>query len=70
MVAAAALILASPAAASEVFAVDATAVTLEVDGGTALVTYTAKGKRRHLLAWGAINALAAGSQQAQTSFSE
>ena len=68
VVAAAALILASPVAASEVIAVDATAVTLQVDGGTALVSYTAKGKRRYLLAWGAINALAAGSQQPQTSF--
>lgn len=63
-----ALTLAAPAGASEIFAVDATALTLQVDGGTALLSYTANGKRRHLLAWGAINALAPGAQLPQTSF--
>ena len=65
---AAALILAAPAAASEVFALDAQDLTLQVNGGTALVSYTATGKRRHLLLWGAINALASGSAPLQTSF--
>ena len=69
MVAAAALILAvSSATASEIFAVDAKDLTLQVNGATALVSYTAKGSRRHLLMWGAINALASGSQVPQTSF--
>src|SRR6476659_5892818 len=65
---AAALILAAPAAASEVFSLDAQNLTLQVNGDTALISYTAAGKRRHLLAWGAINALASGSQVPQTSF--
>ena len=56
VVAAAALILAAPATASEIFAVDAQDLTLQVNGSTALVSYTAKGNRRHLLVWGAINA--------------
>ncbi|HEY7344535.1 MAG TPA: hypothetical protein VH620_03165 [Gaiella sp.] len=68
VVVAAALILAAPAAASEIFAVDATDVTLRVNGATALVSYTANGKRRHLLAWGAINANPALSEVPQTSF--
>jgi hypothetical protein len=68
VVVAAALILAAPAAASEIFAVDATNVTLQVNGATALVSYTANGKRRHLLAWGAINANPALSEVPQTSF--
>ena len=68
MVVAAALILAAPAAASETFALDAENVTLQVDGDTALVSYTANGKRRHLLAWGAVNALASTSEAPQVSF--
>ena len=48
MVAAAALILAAPATASEIFAVDAQDLTLKVNGSTALVSYTAKGNRRTL----------------------
>ena len=68
VVAAAALILAAPATASEIFAVDAQDLTLQVNGSTALVSYTAKGNRRNLLVWGAINALPSGSQSPQTSF--
>jgi hypothetical protein len=68
LVVAAALIFAAPAAASEVFALDAQDLTLKVNDGTALVSYTVKGGRRHLLAWGAINALASGSPVPQTSF--
>ena len=64
----AALILAAPATASEIFALDAQDLTLQVNGATALVSYTAKGSRRHLLVWGTINALAPGSQLPQTSF--
>ena len=43
-------------------------MTLQVNGDTALVSYTAKGKRRHLLAWGAVNALASTSEAPQVSF--
>ena len=68
MVVAAALILAAPAGASETFALDAQNLTLQVNGDTALVSYTAKGKRRHLLAWGAVNALASTSEAPQVSF--
>jgi hypothetical protein len=68
VVVAAALILAAPATASEIFALDAQDLTVQVNGATALVSYTAKGSRRHLLVWGAINALASGSQMPQTSF--
>ena len=68
LAAAAALILAAPAAGSEIFAVDATNVTLEVNGDTALLSYAANGKPRHVLVWGAINALASGSPSPQTSF--
>jgi hypothetical protein len=68
VVAAVALVLAAPASGSEIFAVDASELTLQVDGGTALVSYTAKGKRRHLLVWGAVNALGPDAQAPQTSF--
>jgi hypothetical protein len=56
---AAAAALAVPAAhASQGIARDATDVRLDVDGaGRALVTYTTRGRRRSVLAWGAINAL-------------
>ena len=64
----AALILAAPAAASEVFSLNAQDLTLQVNGDTALISYTTMGKRRHLLAWGAINALPSGSQLPQTAF--
>ena len=46
----AALILAAPAAASEVFSLNAQDLTLQVNGDTALISYTTMGKRRHLLA--------------------
>jgi hypothetical protein len=50
--------LASPAAASQLIDRDATAVRLAVNAdGEALVTYTARGHVRHVLAWGAANAL-------------
>jgi hypothetical protein len=68
VVLAAALLCAGPASASEVFALDAQDLVLKVNGETALVSYTAKGTRRHLLAWGAINAFPSGSPMPQTSF--
>lgn len=63
-----ALALAAPAAASDVFALDARNVSLAVDGSTALVSYSEKGRPRHLLAWGAINALPSGTDRPQTAF--
>lgn len=46
-----------PAGASQLIDRNATNVKLGVDArGTALVTYTAAGKVRHVLAWGAVNA--------------
>lgn len=51
-------IAASPAFASERVDENATGVRLAVDArGTALVTYRARGRLFHLLAWGAVNAL-------------
>jgi hypothetical protein len=56
---AAALSLAGSALASDRVDLNATGVKLAVskDGKTAVVTYRAKGKLRHALVWGAINAL-------------
>ena len=44
------------ARASDLLDVNATKITLKVHGGRALVEYRAKGKARHVLAWGAVNA--------------
>jgi hypothetical protein len=63
----AAAAVASPrAGASQLIDRDAAGVTLQVnDRGEALLTYTAHGRLRHVLAWGAVNALppAAGARQ-------
>ena len=45
------------ARASERVDVDATGVRLAVNGARALVTYRARGRTFHVLAWGAVNAL-------------
>jgi hypothetical protein len=62
------LLGARSAAASDLLDVNATHVTLAVHGGTALLTYRAKGATRHVLVWGAINALTPESGQAQVRF--
>jgi len=49
--------LAAPARASELVARNASSMRLAVNAkGTALVTYSVRGKVTHLLAWGAVNA--------------
>jgi hypothetical protein len=54
---AAALGVASPAGASELIARNASNVSLAVNAqGTALITYSVRGRVTHLLAWGAVNA--------------
>jgi hypothetical protein len=55
----AALVLAGSAAAAERLDLDAAGVKLAVgrDGKTAIVTYSANGRLRHALVWGAIDAL-------------
>jgi hypothetical protein len=50
------LVAASSSSASDLLDLNATGVSLEVNGGTALVTYTAGGRSRHVLVWGAVNA--------------
>ncbi len=62
------MLLASPAAASDLLDLDATQVTLAVNGRTALVTYRARGTTRHVLVWGAKNALAPVEGQPQVRF--
>jgi hypothetical protein len=66
VVVAAALVVAAPAAASQLIDRNATGVRLQVDAqGRALLTYTAGGKLKHVLALGAVNALppSAGARQ-------
>jgi hypothetical protein len=54
-----AAVLASSASASQLLDRNAKGVKLEVNAkGEALVTYTAGGKLKHVLAWGAVNAIA------------
>jgi hypothetical protein len=50
------LVTARPAAASGLLDVNATSITLKVNGSHALVEYHANGRARHVLVWGAINA--------------
>src|SRR6266568_1178875 len=59
------LVFAGSAGASDLLDSNATNVTLKVNGGTALVEYQAHGLNRHVLAWGAINALTPESGQPQ-----
>jgi hypothetical protein len=60
---------AASANASDLIDRNATGVKLAVDSkGEALLTYTASGKLKHVLAWGAVNALAPTRGRTQTSF--
>jgi len=62
--------LAAPAAeASQLIARDATRVKLEVNReGQALVSYRVRGKRRHVLVWGAVNAIHPSEERKQVAF--
>jgi hypothetical protein len=63
------ILLASPASASQSIDSGATGVTLKVNSkGEALVTYTANGKLKHVLAWGAVNAVAPSPSAKQVAF--
>ncbi len=62
------LLGANRATASDLLDLNATHVSLAVHGGTALVTYRARATTRHVLVWGAINALAPGSGKRQVRF--
>jgi len=59
-----------PADASQLIDRNATAVKLVVDAnGEAMLTYTAGGTVKHLLAWGAVNAIPPTRSRKQTTFS-
>jgi hypothetical protein len=59
----------TPAAASELIARNASDVTLAVSpAGRALVGYRAQGQRRHVLAWGAVDALQPARDRDQVAF--
>ena len=59
---------ASTATASDLIDRNAHGITLAVNTkGEALVTYTAAGKRRRVLAWGAVNAIAPTTARPQVS---
>jgi len=61
--------LASTASASQLIDRNAQGVRLAVNGkGEALITYRAGGKLNHVLAWGAINAIAPTRSRAQVAF--
>jgi hypothetical protein len=62
------MLVASPAEASDLLDVNAQGVTLKVQGSRALVEYRAKGKPRHVLVWGAVNARTPASGLAQVRF--
>jgi hypothetical protein len=68
----AALLLAvgvGPAGASQLIDRNATGVKLAVNGkGEALVTYTSGGKLKHVLAWGAVNAMKPTPEATQVAF--
>jgi hypothetical protein len=65
----AALAVPAGAGASQLIDRDATGVTLKVDAkGEALIAYRAHGKVRHVLAWGAVNALAPTRSRDQVAF--
>lgn len=68
--AAIAALAAAPAHSSQLIDRNATDVKLAVDArGQALITYTAAGRTKHVLAWGAINAIAPTTARAQVAFS-
>jgi hypothetical protein len=50
------LVTAVPATASGLLDVNASSITLKVNGSRALVEYRSEGRDRHVLVWGAINA--------------
>ncbi len=61
--------LASNASASQLVDRNATAIKLEVNSkGEALITYKAQGKQKHVLAWGAVNAIAPTRSAPQLAF--
>jgi hypothetical protein len=65
-----ALVVASTARASQLIDRNATGVTLAVTAkGEAMVTYTAGGKLKHVLAWGAVNAIPPSPSRTQVAFS-
>jgi hypothetical protein len=64
-----AIVLPAGAAASQLIDRGAKGVTLQVnDQGMALLTYRAGGKSKHVLAWGAINAIAPTTTRTQVAF--
>ena len=61
--------LASNASASQLVDRNASAIKLEVNSkGEALITYNAQGKQKHVLAWGAVNAIAPTRSRQQLAF--
>ena len=65
-----ALLTAAPAAASQLVDRNASNVSLAVnDKGEALLTYSAEGKTKHVLAWGAVNAIAPTAARKQVELS-
>src|SRR5471032_1288608 len=65
----AALVAAAPAAASTIVGRNASAIGLQVNGnGEALVSFREHGTLAHVLAWGAVNAIAPTSARAQANF--
>ena len=67
--AALAVAVATPAQASQLIARDATQVKLRVgSGGKALISYRVRGRARHVLAWGAVNAIHATQARKQVAF--
>jgi hypothetical protein len=61
--------LAPVADASQLIARDATNVRLQVDrSGRALISYRAQGRARHVLAWGAVNAIHPSEKREQVAF--
>ncbi len=67
---AASVVVAQPASGSQLIDRNAHNLTLEVDAkGEAMLSYTAAGKQKHVLAWGAVNAIPPNKSRAQTKFS-
>jgi hypothetical protein len=65
----AAMVLASPAVASQLIDRNAIRVSLAINGkGDAIATYTAAGKVRHVLAWGAVDAIPPTRARKQVAF--
>jgi hypothetical protein len=61
--------LASSASASQLVDRNASAIKLEVNSkGEALISYKAHGKQKHVLAWGAVNAIAPTKSRQQLAF--